>query len=84
MERVARAMDSVGLPSERLNLDYGSKSNGIAYRLFYRDPIHGGLHDTYLVSNGYLGMTAREAWNTLHTIASTLEAVARHNKEAGK
>lgn len=67
----------------RLGMNIGSKTYGIAYRLFVTDyRLPDGTtctgHARPPVGPEYLGMTAREAFETLATMASTAEDIARH------
>lgn len=82
LEDSLKALDMMPL-SDTLRVRVGSKTYGIAFRLerhtvegAYGNPPH-GLPD-------YLGMTKREAFDTLHTINRTLWAVlnARRSSEA--
>ncbi len=70
--RYTRAVESLGMlpPSGGFQFQWGSKVNGQAYRLYTN-----GGSGAPGTANGYLGMTRREAWDTLHTIAETLEDV---------
>jgi hypothetical protein len=48
--------------------------NGVAYRMMFIVE-GGGLSEAPGTSNGYLGMTAREAYDALHAITRTIEDV---------
>lgn len=63
-----RRLEREGIMDE-LRLDEGSKTYGRAYRLFADGAAALGT------SNGYLGMTKREAYDTLHTIIRTLDGI---------
>jgi len=69
--------------SDRLHVRVGSKTYGIAFRLerhtvegAYGNPPH-GIPD-------FLGMTRREAFDTLHTINRSLWAVLNARREASR
>ena len=74
LTRYARSLKALGMCEGELRYDEGSKTNGRAYRLFFQEsgmPVPGTI-------DGYLGMTKREAYYTLCTMALTLEAVSFH------
>lgn len=79
----ACAADAVGLDTSYWHLQEGSKINGNAYRIFRRDPDSGGLRDLGFTSgNGYLGMTAREAYDALCHYQGAWWAVADARRSA--
>jgi len=61
-------MDAAGLDTSRLHVEAGSKTYGRAYRLFNRDPQSGGLCSV-IDAGGFLGMTKREAVQSLDMLA---------------
>ena len=67
----SRALDSFGIARPGLELQTGSKANGRAYRLY----IEGGKAAPG-TQNGFLGWTKTEAFDTLLTMARTIEDVA--------
>lgn len=74
-ERVRSAARSLGYNDvDNWTLHQGSKPNGIAYRLFHRDPTSGGVSGI-ITADGYLGMTMSEADTALHVIARTMEDI---------
>ena len=80
LERARQAAQSVGIPgTDRWELHTGSPTNGHAWRLFRRGELDGtgtGLADPIPgIDRGYIGWTAKEAYNTLHTLALAWEAV---------
>lgn len=72
--RIAAAV--LGIDSTRWTLQEGSKENGVAFRLFDRLPGETGLRDIHGLSNGFLGMTARDATQSLNMLACAWELVA--------
>lgn len=76
--RFVAAADRAGFPNtDRWRMQTGSKMYGHAYRVFEVDPSHGGHHDLPMMSSaGYVGMTRREAYETLNTMSRTMDAVA--------
>lgn len=73
----AKAAAAAGLDVTGWHLQEGSKMNGIAYRIFRREAGTGGLRDLGFTSgNGYLGMTAREAHDSLRCYQGAWWAVA--------
>lgn len=74
-ERVKNVARRLGYNAvDNFQLHYGSKTNGIAFRLMQREPSSGGVSGI-ITSDGYLGMTKTEADTALHLIARTLEDV---------
>jgi hypothetical protein len=76
-ERITEEMQEAGVldKSQRMTVEIGSKSNGVAYRL-YRVASEGGLSDSPLhLGDGFLGMTSNDAYRSLVCIMRTLEAV---------
>jgi hypothetical protein len=74
--RYARALAAHELPYVGLALLVGSKYYGDPYSLRLPDgasPVG--------IPQGYLGFTAREAYNTLMTISVTLEDMAYRNEQ---
>jgi hypothetical protein len=69
-----RALASAGILRHPTQLQIGSKVNGVAYRMMFIVE-GGGLSEAPGTSNGYLGMTAREAYDALHAITRTIEDV---------
>ena len=56
----------VKAPGDEWVLQTGSRTYGNAYRIFRVDLPGTGLRDLgFTAGTGYLGMTAREAWDTL-------------------
>ena len=82
--RIERAARELGMlkGDDRLILSFGSKVNGIAYRLNVIE--EGETGHGYLGGiNDFLGMTSGAAGTKLQTIAQTLEAVlpiVRHDR----
>lgn len=82
--RYMRALDALGIKlgeGERVGLDHGSKTYGIAFRLFTTGVLgqhgEGGTgHGRPPVGDDYLGMTKREAYDTLTERCRTMEDVA--------
>jgi hypothetical protein len=74
-DRAVKAAQSVGLDTTGWAVQKGSKTNGIAYRLYSLDSDGGGHSNTPLMSD-YLGATAKEAYNTLAAYAYAWEAVS--------
>lgn len=72
-ERTVRAARSVGLDTHSWYLMPGSRTNGNMWRLFSRP---GGGTALGGLDRGFLGMTAREARDTLHAFAVAWETVA--------
>lgn len=75
----AANLDLLGMDNRHVALIPGSKINGISFELVYVHPDHGG-HTTAPGAgyNGHLGMTKREAHDTICTINATLSEVAFH------
>lgn len=71
LARYIRALASNGIEMS-IRIDAGSKANGIAWRIFRADTGYSAPG----TSNGYLGMTKREAWDTLHSLATMAEDMA--------
>ena len=65
-------------------VEFGSKTYGQAFRLFLQEAGSTAhhRHPATTASNGFLGMTKREAFNTLHTMNGVLWAV-RHAAGVG-
>lgn len=83
-DRAKRAAEAVGIDASRWTMQTGSATNGRAYRLLERDPHNSG--ESYLFgSDGFLGMTRREAGATLDAMARAWWAVAytRDHQTAG-
>lgn len=76
------ALESHGMLTHPVQLQIGSQTNGIAYRAMFIANESGGLTAAPGTSNGYLGMTAREAYDTLWTITRTLQDVAYHRDQS--
>lgn len=76
------ALESVGALRFPLQLQIGSKTSGIAYRVMFIANDSGGLSAAPGTSNGYLGMTAREAYDTLWTMTRTLTDVQYERERA--
>ena len=72
-ERYDRALRALGF-NHLLTLQEGSKTHGRAYRLF-RTFRGQNQYEALGTVNGYLGMTKREAWDMLHSLARTMEDV---------
>jgi hypothetical protein len=75
LERLSRAMQTAGLDTSHLYLETGSRTYGRAYRLYQRDPQTGGLHPVPGMISDFLGMTKREAYDSLHMLAQGVEMV---------
>jgi hypothetical protein len=56
-----------------LTLIHGSKPNGQSYRAVWRDDVSGGWSQGPGTVDGHLGMTKREAYNTLRHLARAFE-----------
>lgn len=79
LARYVRALDKLGISlgeGERIGLDHGSKTYGVAFRLFTTGGALGTGHHRPPVGDDFLGMTKREAWETLATLARAMEDVA--------
>lgn len=74
--RMVNAAESVGLDVSGWALIQGSTTYGRAWRVYRVDPTSGGHHD-FLGSDGYLGLTTRSAYESLHAMARALELVAK-------
>lgn len=72
-ERFA-SRDGIVFDASHLRLQYGSKTYSYAFRVFYVEP-QGGGHYSLLSISDYLGMTKREAYNTLMALTSGINAV---------
>lgn len=75
------ALESAGALRAPLQLQIGSGTTGIAYRVMFIGE-GGGLSAAPGTSNGYLGMTAREAYDTLWTMARTISDVRYEREQA--
>lgn len=76
--RYVRACERLEMvPHNGFTLHRGSKTYGNAYRLFTTE----GNWPAPGTSNGYLGMTKREAHQSLMTMALTLEAYLHHTDQ---
>jgi hypothetical protein len=73
---MVRAAQAIGLDTTNLGLELGSVTYGRAWRLYRRDPAHGGQSRWYGLD--YLGSTAREAERALRAAAGAFVAVADH------
>lgn len=85
-ERYSRAVDSLGMNKSDHRLAYmeGSKVNGVSHKLVWIHVQHGGYSGAPGTDvNGFIGMTKREAYETMSTIARALEDVAFRNYELG-
>jgi hypothetical protein len=67
-----------GIDTNGVSFSTGSKTNGIAYRLYrYTDPIKRRQEEWhYAPPGGYLGMTAGEAIKTLDTMRYVFQGMA--------
>ncbi len=73
LARATAAAQAAGLPdADRWTLQTGSKTYGRAFRLYARDPQTGGLSSVAGLSDGFLGVTAREAASSLDMLATGL------------
>jgi hypothetical protein len=68
LERYKNAWECVDVPMDTLRMQKGSSTMGVAYRIHFRN---GSAAPG--TSDGYLGMTRSEAWETLLTISRTIE-----------
>ena len=76
-DSLCRVAESVGLVPEQgyeWNLQIGSKLNGIAYRIFWRNVKTGGLHSAGTMGD-FLGMTRAEAYEAMGQRLTALQAV---------
>lgn len=83
LARYSRALDSVGIQlreGERLILSTGSKTYGIAFRLNVTGFEGTTGHGRPPVGDDYLGMTKREAYETLATTCRAMEDIAYATK----
>lgn len=82
--RVGDLIEAAGLVPAGITWVYaeGSKLNSIAYYLHYCEPGETGRHSPPCISQGFLGMTKNQAWDTLHAVADVLYAVA--DRDAGR
>lgn len=62
------------LTADDMALQFGSKTYGNAFRVFYVNP-DGGGHCSLDSVRDYLGMTKREAWDTLDALCAGMYAV---------
>jgi hypothetical protein len=77
LTRATDAARAAGLPyADRWTLQTGSKTYGRAFRLYARDPQTGGLSSVPGLSEGFLGMTSREAAQSLDMLATGLRLAA--------
>lgn len=89
LARYVRALDALGIAPDdgwRIGLDHGSKLYGRAFRLYVTGaprPFPGGIdypngtgHHNPPAGSDFLGMTKREAFDTLADRCRTLEDVA--------
>lgn len=78
-ERYTRALNSLGITKfeHTISLIHGSKANDDTYRLVWRHNETGGYWGAIGVesNDGFIGWTKREAFNTMHLLARTLEDV---------
>lgn len=83
VNRYATALMSLEIkPPVGTHLEFleGSKANGVSFKLVYVDNKHGGTtHAPGADFGGHVGMTRREAWETINNMARTLEDVAFYN-----
>lgn len=78
--RYVRAVRAFGVMEEH-RLEWGSKVDGRAFRVnSYREG-QSGQYPAFGVFDGYLGMTKREAYDSLHIIAQALEDVHYHQQQ---
>jgi hypothetical protein len=73
--RAQSAAKDLGIESSLWTLQEGSITTGIAYRMFTRNNGESGLRDIGGLSNGFLGMTAKDAFNALQFMAVAWEYV---------
>lgn len=73
--RTRRAMVTAGMIDSltQLNLDWGSKSNGISFELWVGSPVT--RHEYRPFPFLHLGRTSNQCYDALHNLASTIEAV---------
>lgn len=74
VDRYASIMRSQGV-TRKIELQRGSKTYGNAYRLYFIGDADGngtGTTGVYGTENGYLGMTKREAYDTLYIIVRAM------------
>lgn len=76
IRRLTLAMDAAGIDTSRLHVETGSKTYGRAYRLYERDPKTGGL-SSIIGAGGFLGMTKREAVQSLDMLAQGVRLATR-------
>jgi hypothetical protein len=74
-------------PQDELHLDIGSKTYGNAYRIWVKKPGESGHYESPVIgSSGFLGMTAREAWDRLTMVTgviySSMDMVDRFERQA--
>jgi hypothetical protein len=67
-ERYARAWESIGVDMSTLKMQHGNATMGVAYRITYNNGSNAPG-----TSDGFLGFTKREAWDTLRTMARVIE-----------
>lgn len=76
-EGACKAAKTAGLDSSDWVLQEGSAPNGVAYRIFRKRRGESGLTDLgFTNGNGFLGMTARQAYDALHHYMGAWWAVA--------
>ena len=81
LARYTRALKRLGINTgtsdgTTIGMQRGSKTYGIAFRLFTTGGALGSGHHRPPVGDDYLGMTKREAWDTLATLSRAMEDVA--------
>lgn len=72
MDRLMRAAERQGIDTNGWQIESGSVTYGRAWKLVKVDPDNGGHHSVF-ATNGYLGMTAREAYSALQHYAQVFD-----------
>lgn len=71
----AAELDLVPNGCDELHLQIGSKTYGRAWRIYWVDSASGAYTSAFNLTDGYIGDTAREAYNVLRAIWRTLGTV---------
>lgn len=80
LERLKALMPEI---SENWVIEEGSRTYGRAWRIFRKDPRTGGLYNLPAGSD-YLGMTAREALESINKMISGAYLVIYYQEQTGK
>ena len=77
LNRYIGLLDMLGMRDDTVTygIEHGSKLYGRAFRLYVTGGEHGSGHGQPPVGSDYLGMTKREAFDTLATINRTMSDI---------